>query len=48
MNLTYIIGVVGAIAVTILGIIINVTLGASPPVTVNVGNLMNFFDIASA
>ncbi len=47
MNLTYIIGVVGAIAVTILGIIINVTLGASPPVTVNVGNLMNFFDIAS-
>lgn len=47
MNLTYIIGVVGAIAVTILGIIINVTLGASPPVTINVGNLMNFFDIAS-
>ncbi len=47
MNLTYIIGVVGALAVTVLGIIVNVTLGASPPVSITPGNLMNFFDVAS-
>jgi chemotaxis protein MotA len=47
MNLTYIIGVIAAIGVMLLGMIVNITLGAENPITVNPGAVLNFFDIAS-
>ena len=47
MNLTYIIGLVGSIAAIILGIIMKIEIGASPPITFTIGNLANFADIAS-
>jgi chemotaxis protein MotA len=47
MNLNYIIGVVLAIVVMLLGMITTIDFTAASPVTVAPGNLMNFFDIAS-
>ena len=52
MNITYIIGVVLAVVVFLLGCIMGINIGPSvepgtPVVTVNIGNLWNFFDAAS-
>jgi chemotaxis protein MotA len=47
MNLTYLIGVVAAILVMLMGMVTTIDFAASPPVSVNVGQLLNFFDIAS-
>ncbi len=42
MNLNYIIGVVGALAVCLFGMITTINLGGSPPVSVTPKNLLNF------
>ena len=47
MNLNYIIGVVGALAVCLFGMITTINLGGSPPVSVTPQNLLNFVDPAS-
>ena len=47
MNLNYIIGVVGALAVCLFGMITQINLGGNPPVSVTPGNLKNFVDPAS-
>ena len=47
MNLNYIIGVVGALAVCLFGMITTINLGGSPPVSVTPKNLLNFVDPAS-
>jgi chemotaxis protein MotA len=47
MNITYIIGVIAAIGVMLLGMVINIDFGASPPVSITLSNLGNFFDAAS-
>ena len=47
MNLNYIIGVVGALAVCLFGMITQINLGESPPVSVTPQNLLNFVDPAS-
>ena len=47
MNLNYIIGLVGAAAVCVFGMVTSVKLGAQPPITINFKNLINFFDPAS-
>ena len=47
MNLNYIIGLVGAALVCIFGMVTSVKLGATPPITINFANLINFFDPAS-
>jgi chemotaxis protein MotA len=47
MNLTYIIGVISAIGVMLLGMVINIDFSASPPVSITLSNLGNFFDAAS-
>ena len=47
MNLNYIIGLVGAAAVCVFGMVTSVKLGAQPPITINFPNILNFFDPAS-
>ena len=47
MNLNYIIGVVGALAVCLFGMITKINLGERPPVSVTPQNLLNFVDPAS-
>ena len=47
MNITYIIGIVGALGVFLFGCITTITIVPSFAVSVNVGNLINFFDAAS-
>ena len=47
MNLNYIIGLVGAAAVCVFGMVTSVKLGAQPPITINFDNIKNFFDPAS-
>ena len=47
MNINYIIGLVGAAAVCVFGMVTSVKLGAQPPITINFKNLINFFDPAS-
>jgi chemotaxis protein MotA len=47
MNLNYIIGVVLAILVMLLGMVTTIDFSAPSPVSVNVSQLGNFFDIAS-
>ena len=52
MNLTYIIGLVAALFVFVLGIVLGINLGpnatpGAPLFDFNIGNLGNFFDAAS-
>jgi chemotaxis protein MotA len=51
MNITYIIGVVAALLVFLLGCVLGINIGPKagdlPPVTFTPGNLWNFFDAAS-
>ena len=51
MNITYIIGLVAAIVVFLLGCVLGINIGPKaaglPPVTFTPGNLWNFFDAAS-
>lgn len=47
MNLNYLIGIIGAILVCLLGMITTVDFGASSPININIPNLWNFFDAAS-
>lgn len=47
LNLTYVVGLIGAIAVFLFGCVATVNFAVSPPVQFNFGNLKNFFDPAS-
>lgn len=47
MNLNYLIGIIGAICVCLLGMITSIEFGASPPIVVKFENLEHFFDAAS-
>ena len=47
MNLNYIIGLIGAIVVCLIGMVTSINLGAADPVSVNFENLLNFLDPAS-
>lgn len=51
MNINYIIGIVGALAVFLLGCVMGINIGpgaaGKPPVTFELSNLWNFFDAAS-
>ncbi len=47
MNITYIIGIIGAIAVFLVGCVSKVVLEPAFSVSIDFGNLMNFFDPAS-
>ena len=47
ININYIVGIIGAIAVCLVGMVSKVDFAASPPVQINFGNLKNFFDPAS-
>ena len=47
MNITYLVGVVGAFAVCLVGMVSKVDFAASPPITITIKNLINFFDPAS-
>ena len=47
LNINYIIGLVGAIAVCLVGMVSKVDFNAAQPIQINFGNLKNFFDPAS-
>lgn len=47
MNLNYIIGVLGAIVVCLIGMVTSIKLGAANPIDVNFEKLINFLDPAS-
>ena len=47
ININYIVGIVGAIAVCLVGMVSKVDFSAAQPITINFKNLKNFFDPAS-
>ena len=51
MNINYIIGIVGAFGVFLLGCVMGINIGpkaaGKPPITFELANLWNFFDAAS-
>ena len=47
ININYIVGLVGAIAVCLVGMVSKVDFSAAQPITINFANLKNFFDPAS-